>query len=228
MAMLKIVIFGDSNTWGFDPATGLRQPGCFTSLMAKAHPEWEIAVNGLNGRLMYTDDPYFKDLDGASQLARFLDQQVPYNLLVIALGANDARRMFHASLASWSQAFGKLAEIAVKANKKAFQSIGQSCLAPILFVQPPAFGLNGYVPGAESYGDSGRKILAQCGMVMSRIAAENGCYFLDVQSQEIQGASLDGIHLDSHSHARMADILANWIEQAEKQGLLIEKKEGCS
>lgn len=35
---MKIVIFGDSNTWGFDPLTGLRRPVRFVSELKKMHP----------------------------------------------------------------------------------------------------------------------------------------------------------------------------------------------
>ncbi len=218
--MVKIVIFGDSNTWGFDPRNGLARPDRFVRLFAQWHPEWTIVDDGLNGRLMASDDPYFGDIDGSRQLCAFLKRQVPYDLLVIALGANDARRMFHASLAGWSQAFEKLVKTAVAANRNAFASIGDPHTAPIVFVEPPAFGLDHskWSDGYASYGESGIQILSNCHYIMKQTAEKYGCQFLDVQKKGVKGGAVDGIHLDSEGHQKMAQCLGQWIEKQLAEG----------
>ena len=47
---MRIVCFGDSNTWGYEAGTGHRLDDRYTRLLAAAMPEHEIIEEGLNGR----------------------------------------------------------------------------------------------------------------------------------------------------------------------------------
>lgn len=55
---MKILFFGDSNTWGYDAKDASRQPNRFTQLVKKAFSEHEIIEEGLCGRTLCLDDPY--------------------------------------------------------------------------------------------------------------------------------------------------------------------------
>ncbi|MBF0579329.1 hypothetical protein IM774_05965 [Erysipelotrichaceae bacterium RD49] len=217
---LKIAVFGDSNTWGFDPRTGLRQKARFVDLLQKDHPDWQIIDDGLNGRLLDSQDPYFYDLSGSRQIERFTKQAAPYDLLVIALGANDARRMFHRSLSSWTQSFERFAVGCKKANQQACRRFGRT--APILFVEPPAIpdGLRNNYEAIGSYGEDGIAILKTCGKIMQKVAKQEGFYVLEVQNAGLTGGMVDGIHLDQNGHALMARLLGQKIEQLLQAALI--------
>ena len=76
---MRLVCFGDSNTYGYDPRSffGGRYPAesRWTDLLAKSSG-WEVVNMGLNGREVPT---------GAEELAGMLHQD---DLLVVMLGDN--------------------------------------------------------------------------------------------------------------------------------------------
>lgn len=85
--MKKILFFGDSNTYGFDPAgpIGGRYPEAqrWTNiLMRSLGPEWDLEADGMNGR-MIPDTPYMQGMLWDSILRHEPD------VLVIMLGSND-------------------------------------------------------------------------------------------------------------------------------------------
>lgn len=176
---------------------------------------------------MASSDPYFGDLNGAAQLKSFLLKETPYDLLVIALGSNDARRMFHRSLHSWLQAFQILvrqakADNELAAQKAAVQSGKTVQEAPILFVQPPLFNSKAVSASLfeDSYGESGRKILANLETDMKDIAQKAGCLFLGTSSYGIEGGEVDGIHLEDAGHRKLAAALCEIIEALQKAGII--------
>lgn len=219
---MKIAIFGDSNVWGFDPRTGLRQSSRFVTDLARLEPQWQIVEDGLNGRLLDSQEPYFYELAGSRQIGRFTLAAAPYDALVIVLGSNDARRMFNRSLQSWTQSFVRFVSVCKQANEKACQAAGCK-VAPILFVEPPAIpaALRNNYEAIGSYGDEGMAILAGCGKVIHQIADQEHCYVLDTQQAGLTGGIVDGIHLDKTGHEKLAHLLADRIEQMIAQGIIV-------
>jgi lysophospholipase L1-like esterase len=106
-----VLIYGDSNTWGFDPDCSHRSP---TQRFAY-HDRWttkcqqllgskfNVIANGLNGRTTIfpdvapppADGEY--DCNGRQALATALHMQKPLDVVVIGLGANDLKAKFKAS-----------------------------------------------------------------------------------------------------------------------------------
>ena len=96
--MAAIVAFGDSNTWGYDPATGRRFPPAtrWTGVMATAlGPSHHIIEEGLNGRTTVFDDPLDAGRRGADYLGPCLRSHAPFELLILALGCNDMKARFN-------------------------------------------------------------------------------------------------------------------------------------
>ena len=208
---MKILIFGDSNTWGYDPLTADRQPGRFVELLQAKHPEWIIQDNGQNGRLFFSPSPYFGDIDGSKQIARFLRQEAPYDLVIILLGTNDARRMFHATLSSWLEDFKRFKAVVVQANQEAAHQT-HTPIAPILFVPPCPLRPSSDVwdkAGLETMGESGRWILENSEGAMRQALHEGNVQVLSTPS--FIGGKVDGIHLDRQGHQAMADFLEQAI-----------------
>lgn len=218
---MKIAIFGDSNVWGFDPCTGLRQSVRFVSDLAILEPHWQIVEDGLNGRLLDSQEPYFYELAGSRQIARFTLAAAPYDLLVIVLGSNDARRMFNRSLKGWTQSFERFVSLCKQANEKACAA-ARCKIAPILFVEPPAIpaSLRNNYEAIGSYGEEGMAILAGCRKVIHRIADQEHCFVLDTQKAGLTGGMVDGIHLDKTGHEKLAHLLADRIEQMVRQRII--------
>jgi lysophospholipase L1-like esterase len=95
--MPVIVVFGDSNTWGSDPATGGRLPRARrwpNVLQRELGPDFEVIAEGLRGRTTVHDDPIEPYRSGADALPSCLMSHAPVDLVILALGCNDLRSAF--------------------------------------------------------------------------------------------------------------------------------------
>src|SRR5271168_2783948 len=133
--MAVIVAFGDSNTWGYDPATGARHApqARWTGVMAVAlGPEHCVIEEGLNGRTTVFVDPIEPDRRGADYLPPCLRSHAPLDIVIIALGCNDMKARFNVSAAEI--AFGA-ERLVVMAQA---ELVGPNGAPPrILLVAPP-------------------------------------------------------------------------------------------
>ena len=90
----RVLIFGDSNVWGYIPGSGERFPehvrwtGIVSQLLAN---DFVVAEDGINGRTTIFDDPRFECRNGKKGLGYTLAAQAPLDLVVLALGTNDLK-----------------------------------------------------------------------------------------------------------------------------------------
>ena len=95
--MRRILCFGDSNTWGYDPATGERfdeQTRWTGVLQAALGGDYTVIEEGLNGRTTVWDDPIEGHKNGHEYLVPCLETHRPLDLVVLMLGTNDLKRRF--------------------------------------------------------------------------------------------------------------------------------------
>ena len=88
--MREIMCFGDSNTWGYDPARGARfarEVRWTGVLQASLGPGIHVIEEGLNGRTSVWEDPVEGDKMGRRHLMPCLESQAPLDLVVLMLGA---------------------------------------------------------------------------------------------------------------------------------------------
>jgi len=102
MPAKRIMCFGDSLTWGWNPTeAGVpveRYPGHerWTGIMAaELGDEFEIIEAGLSGRTTNLDDPTHPRLNGAAYLPSALASHLPLDLVIIMLGTNDTKALFN-------------------------------------------------------------------------------------------------------------------------------------
>ena len=89
----KLMFFGDSNTFGFDPSDfwGGRydKRKIWTTMLQNAHPDWEVLNCGQNGREIPHSKLQYDFLD------RDLKRSGPLDLFAVMLGSNDLLCMVH-------------------------------------------------------------------------------------------------------------------------------------
>ena len=91
-AMASILAFGDSLTWGRDPAGSGRHALAdrWPSVLATGLPGFEIAAEGLRGRLTAFDQMASPaDANGVRVLPTLLHSHAPLDLVIVMLGTND-------------------------------------------------------------------------------------------------------------------------------------------
>ena len=78
MGTLRILCFGDSNTWGFNPHTQNRFPDDvrWTGVLSRDLGARAIVIEeGLNGRTTVLDDPFQPGLNGQTYLVPCIRSQ---------------------------------------------------------------------------------------------------------------------------------------------------------
>ncbi|MDR2048662.1 MAG: SGNH/GDSL hydrolase family protein [Treponema sp.] len=204
--MKTILFYGDSNTWGYVPGAGTRFPyeQRWTSIVRKKlGPDYDVIVEALNGRTTAFDDPVCPLRNGQFAFSLILESHAPVNLLVIMLGSNDCKERLHNRPATIAWGMRSLVELA---RGKGFGPSGRD--PKILILSPPSM-----TEGDQSRANfdlreftGSQAIAAGLSPEYRKIAAENGCYFLDT-APIAKPSPIDGLHLTVEANA----VLGEWI-----------------
>ena len=98
--MTTILCYGDSNTYGYNPVNGLRYPKDvrWTGVLQKLLGEqYAVIEEGCNGRTTVFEDIAEPWKAGLGYLKPCLNTHKPIDFVIMMLGSNDLKRMFHAS-----------------------------------------------------------------------------------------------------------------------------------
>ncbi|MBQ4217150.1 MAG: acylhydrolase, partial [Clostridiales bacterium] len=98
--MKTVLCYGDSNTYGYDPATGgrydadTRWPCVLGRILGDGY---EVVEEGCNGRTTVFDDPNDDWKIGLDYIKGIVCSHRPVDILVIMLGSNDMKICYGAS-----------------------------------------------------------------------------------------------------------------------------------
>jgi lysophospholipase L1-like esterase len=206
--MPVIIAFGDSNTWGFDPATGARFPRAqrwTTVLQRELGPDFEVIAEGLGGRTTVHDDPIMPYRSGVEALPPCLMSHAPVDLVILALGCNDLKKRFSVSAFDIAEGAARLIFL-VRAYGE-----GPNGGAPkvLLVAPPPLAKLTAYAEMFEG-GTEKSRLLARR---FSDIGKQEGVAFLDAGAA-IRCSDLDGIHYEADQHALLGRAAAEAVRGA--------------
>lgn len=130
-----VLCYGDSNTWGADPAGGPRfgwddrWPGVLQQELGLGY---RVIEEGLPGRNTRWDDPIERQRNGLTQLGPVLESHVPLDLVIVMLGTNDLKRRYNLTASDIAQSAGDLTRTAQLIAKNAANEP-----ARVLLVAPP-------------------------------------------------------------------------------------------
>src|SRR3954470_24661918 len=121
-AAKRIMIYGDSNTWGYIPVesgTTTRYPEDVRwtgVLRAALGPGYEVIDEGLSARTTDLPDPTLPQisgagLDGSAYLPAAIATHLPLDLVVIMLGTNDLKAMYQRTPLRIALGVGKLVDL---------------------------------------------------------------------------------------------------------------------
>ena len=213
---MKVVFFVDSNTWGYDPDNGSRQKCRFTEQIRKLHPDWEIVEEGLNGRTLNLPDPYALPRNGAEQISSVIRSHLPYDVLVVMLGTNDAKSCFMPSPRLLERGLKKFLN---EACNPALDRTSPYKMGRLLLVQPPR--LNRAVLEEDPFslfGEAGIHLMDNSGPIFEAAAKTFGADCLRTDGDHpVMGGESDGIHLQKQGHAQMAELLDRKLTEMEAE-----------
>jgi len=205
--MAVIVAYGDSNTWGYDPASGerfgpqVRWTGAVAQRLGAPH---KIIEEGLNGRTTVHDDPFEPHRNGLTYLAPCLLSHAPLDLIILALGCNDLKHRFGLSAGDIALGAERLLLTVLASNS------GPKGRPPeiILVAPPPLAALTDF---ADMFAGGAEKSTV-LGARYSAVANLHGVGFVDA-GEHIRCSPLDGIHFEADQHALLGSAVANAVKQ---------------
>jgi lysophospholipase L1-like esterase len=205
--MKSVLCYGDSNTWGFDPATGARfAPDVrWTGVMAEQlGAAYRVIEEGLNGRTTRWDDPIEPDRNGLAYLRPCVESHQPLDLIVIMLGTNDLKPRFNLSASDIAQSAAGLAEMA---HRYAHTPTGAH--VKVLLVSPPA--VTSLTEMDEMFAGAGAKS-RQFSHYFRLFAARRHLEFFDAAAV-VEPSEVDGVHLDAGGHRTLGETLADEVKR---------------
>jgi lysophospholipase L1-like esterase len=200
--MKTILCYGDSNTWGYNPATAERfaRDVRWTGILRRELGDgYHVIEEGLNGRTTVWDDPIEGYKKGKEYLIPCLETHRPLDLVVLMLGTNDLKMRFSLSAYDIAQGAGVLVDIIQKS------AAGPNGSAPkvLLMAPPPVAKLTEFAEMLEGAEPKSRRLAEH----YKRVADEYGCEFLDT-SKVIVSSDIDGIHLEADEHRKLGKAVA--------------------
>lgn len=213
--MKRILCYGDSNTWGADPDTGLRYdeqtryPRVLASLLGT---DYDVIEEGLPGRTSVYDTDVDAYVNGKTYLYPCLSSHAPLDLVIIMLGSNDL------STGCKVNAYYAAAGVERLVNLVRHWSIDRRVACPkILVVSPPLLCTKPYQLPSQAFmaqvfdfawcaqeSKNFRKHYAE-------VAEVTGCGFL--AAEDYTQAGSDGVHLTKESHRKLAEAMADKVKQ---------------
>ncbi len=209
--MKRILVYGDSNTWGFDPAAWssaamelmrYSEDIRWTGLLQKALGKDAVIIEeGLCGRTTAFDDKECDGRNGLAALPAILKANQPLDAAIIMLGTNDCKSAFNASskeiTAGLEQCLKMLLDIAAPEN---------ILLISPLFLETAAldFGFN----------DRSIAVSRELKLDFKDLADKYGTAFL-AASDIAKASSLDGQHLTEEGHRALCDAVLKSISSMD-------------
>lgn len=209
--MKTIVCFGDSNTWGYNAATGGRFPAekRWTGVLKRELSEdFQVIEEGLNGRTTVWDDPIEGEYkNGKRYLLPCLLSHKPVDLVIIMLGTNDLKKRFSVTPHDIASGAGVLAGIAKTSGA------GPDGRAPrVLLISPVRVGNMKNTPFEEFFGGEESVIRAEkFPEHLKRVADRGGCEFLDA-ALYAEPSPIDAIHIEPSSLEPLGKAVAEKVK----------------
>jgi lysophospholipase L1-like esterase len=206
--MRTVLCYGDSNTWGYEPATGerfpedVRWPGVLARELGDG---FRVIEEALNGRTTVREDPVEEYKNGKDYLRPCLESHAPLDLVIVALGVNDLKARFFASASDAADGAGVLVSVAQRSGA------GPDGGPPsVLLVAPPPVGslteLAQMFAGAE---EESKGFSRQ----YRRVAEKYGCRLLDA-GEVVRASDRDGIHLEADDHRKLGEAIAASVKES--------------
>jgi len=210
--MLNVLCFGDSNTWGCDPAataksiSPVRHPVeiRWTGVMAMdLGSGYRVIEEGQNGRTTVHEDPTaWASRNARTYLPSCLESQKPLDLVILMLGTNDLKTMFGLSPSEIASGVSMLLRIIAQSD------VGPNGKAPkTLLVCPPAIGDLSPLPELATKLAGARDKSLRLPAYFSAVAKQHQASFLNAQEIVLPSPE-DGIHLDAKEHRALGRALA--------------------
>lgn len=213
MEKKRVLIYGDSNTHGFDVRNGLRfsaeerWTGVCQNLIGSSVI---ILEEGLNGRTTCHDDAGMEFRNGLAYIEPCIRTHLPLDLCCVMLGSNDLKKIFHQN----PEEIAANAAMVLRRAKEVTLSKYPDSPCRYLLMSPPEVteDLLSSPYGWEFEGIATVKKSRQFHTCFAKQASKNGFLFFDAAAYAAPGKT-DGLHLDTENHRLLGEAFCRWLQE---------------
>jgi lysophospholipase L1-like esterase len=208
-AIKSILAFGDSLTWGYDPADfGVRHGPEYrwpTVLEAGLHGQARVQEEGLSGRTTCHDSGFLQNHNGLTALPMILQSHMPLDLVIIMLGTNDLQDHIGASAFNAARGVQRLIH-GVRSTFSEQRIMRYPTLTDpqILIISPPQM-IHSETVIRRYFGENSREI-ADMRSEYEKVANLTGVEILHA-ADYCQPSEDDGVHLNGPETAKLGKAL---------------------
>lgn len=206
---MRILCIGDSNTWGYNPGVGLRHEKRWTKLLGEWFPEDEIIEEGLCGRTAISMDFSEPERCGINSLKMILTTHKPVDLVIIMLGTNDFKTVFHTNAKHIASGIKEYIRIIKNPYQWEKFHIPEILIASPIVFHESICEKEGLAGNFGEYSLEQSKLLAG---ELEKVCKEYGTYFLNA-ADIAEASEKDGIHMDAENHGKLAEGFAEKIRE---------------
>lgn len=208
--MRKIVCYGDSNTFGYQPQQGgrynkkIRWPGRLQKMLGDAY---QVKEEGLCGRTTAFDDLLEPGRNGLDGIEQAMSGECAVDLLILMLGSNDCKSYLRLSVKEITQGLQQVLQRAKASAKQEFHMLIIAPAAMTSKIVKSGFGAEFDLHSVEMSKELAKEYEA--------LAMREGADFLD-GSLVTRVGETDGLHLEEEGHQMLADAVYQKILEMEK------------
>ena len=209
--MKTILCYGDSNTYGYVPETGMRYPanvrypGVLRMLLGDG---FSVIEEGCNGRTTIHDDPVDGWKNGLDYLRPCLNSHKPVDIVILMLGSNDLKATFGLTAGEIAAGAGELVDVI-----QSFTAEKQGYVPVIILVSPPEIGTG--IQTSPFYGafyEDAIEESRQFPKYYKEVADKKNCVFFNA-AEYIYPSPVDSLHLTPEGHRILAEKLSELVKE---------------
>ncbi|MCR5278661.1 MAG: SGNH/GDSL hydrolase family protein [Lachnospiraceae bacterium] len=211
MAKKRVLCFGDSLTWGYDPDNRVRFPeeSRWPMVMQSILDDgYTVIEEGQNGRTIATDDPAEGEKNGLKYIGPCLESHSPLDVVIIMLGSNDCKRKYAYSSMDIAGEMQIMLEKILSYNRFRCNDGFK-----VILVSPPEIGESikqSWLGDSFAY-ENAIKLTKELPDWYSQLATMYGCTFFDA-SKHVKASNSDSCHLDADNQRKLGQLLAEVVK----------------
>lgn len=196
--MKKILCFGDSNTFGYNPNNGSRynENSRWTGILKNlCKNNYEIIEAGCNNRTAFSNNPNGIQFTGYKVLPEYLKQI--YDTIIFAIGINDLQKFYNPTLEEFETGIENL----IKKIRESLPNCNIIILSPSHITENILNSNFRFMFNQTSIEKS-----KQITPIYEKIANEYNCKFLDL-NKIVAPSEIDGLHYEVEEHKKIAQSI---------------------
>lgn len=209
---MRILCIGDSNTWGYNPANGMRYEKRWTKVLAGLMPENEIVEEGLNGRTLLSVDPVVKERCGIAGLKMLLMSHKPVDCVVVMLGTNELKKFFQSSASYIADGVSEFIKVILEPE------LWNRFNIPKILVVAPILIRDELIENGDVFGDFDENSVMQSKQLAAAISKVCNDYKVDFMNaaEYAEASLLDNVHMDEENHEKLGMAIYSKLREMLK------------